>query len=96
MEPDRLPPTISRLKSDQMTTLASLPIELCPEILELLKPQESNAPIVGLNGCWTKMTTVVEQPPANHKRQHNEPWATALGSRLAGRSDPSALWNLRK
>jgi hypothetical protein len=81
-----------------MATLSTIPVELCLDILELLKPQEFNAPVVGVNGGWTKLTTVVKLPadegqPASH---YAEPWRTAFGSKGDGRIDPSALWNLRR
>jgi hypothetical protein len=79
-----------------MGSLKTLPVELCLEIIELLKPQEINAPVVGSNGCWTKLTTVVKLHAASESRGEFEPWTTAFSMKDEERNAPCALWNLRQ
>jgi hypothetical protein len=79
-----------------MGSLKTLPVELCLEIIELLKPQEINAPVVGSNGCWTKLTTVVKLHAISDTQGEFEPWTTAFAMKDEGRNDPCALLNLRQ
>ena len=79
-----------------MDSLNALPVELCLEIIELLKPQEINAPVVGSNACWTKLTTAVKLHAISDNQGEFEPWTTAFAVRDEGRNAPSALWNLRR
>jgi hypothetical protein len=79
-----------------MGSLETLPVELCLEIIELLKPQEINAPVVGSNACWTKLTTVVKLHTVSESQGEFEPWTTAFALRDEGRNGPCALWNLRQ
>ena len=77
--------------------LTVLPIELYLEIIEFLKPNHIDDPIIGFNGGWTKLSNCAKLPsttPGYGKEV--EPWTTAVSAMKEQVKESCALWKLRQ